>query len=241
MRNQKAVAIFSGGLDSSTMLYYLLSSGKYDVVYPMTVNYNQKNRLREAQAARQILRRLASKFPDSLHKLRTVSVRLNNILTTSSLVAENVEIPNASYSLKSVAPSSSADDPTVVPFRNGILASISATYAVSVNANEIHFGGLRSGLEVIPHFDSTMSFILSMQHTILAGCGPNHNIKLTAPLFDLGKEGVVKLAVSLGVPINLTYSCYRGRKKHCGTCRACYERKTGFANAGVQDITTYES
>ena len=69
-----------------------------------------------------------------------------------------------------------------------------------------------------------------------------------APLLALSKAGIAKLALSLGVPVAETLSCYdplparspAGPAVHCGRCDACLLRRKGFREAGLADPTTYE-
>ena len=54
------------------------------------------------------------------------------------------------------------------------------------------------------------------------------------------KKEIVILGKELSVPFELTYSCYKGGKLHCGKCGTCVERKEAFKLAGILDPTNYE-
>jgi 7-cyano-7-deazaguanine synthase len=56
-----------------------------------------------------------------------------------------------------------------------------------------------------------------------------------APLLQLAKRDIVQLALRLKAPIGLSWSCYRGGARPCGTCESCVLRAKGFAAAGVPD------
>ena len=60
-------------------------------------------------------------------------------------------------------------------------------------------------------------------------------IEVRTPLLDLTKADIVRLGVSVNAPLELTWSCYRGDERPCGTCDACGLRAKGFAEAGVAD------
>jgi 7-cyano-7-deazaguanine synthase len=57
---------------------------------------------------------------------------------------------------------------------------------------------------------------------------------------DMTKAGIVREALRLGVPLGLTWSCYKGGEKACGRCDSCLLRLEGFRQAGVRDPLEYE-
>jgi 7-cyano-7-deazaguanine synthase len=68
-------------------------------------------------------------------------------------------------------------------------------------------------------------------------------IKIYAPFIKLKKKDVVRAAIELNVPLEFTWTCYRGKDKPCGTCPACHARLKAFMEAGIPDPLTnsYES
>src|SRR5437588_11969685 len=132
---KKVVAIVSGGLDSSTLLYYLLSRNYH--VYPIIFSYDQKNRDREFTALRSIYSTLFKRYEANLSAFRHVKLPLFD-LVGSALISTNIEIPNSGAAMKVTAVEK---DATIVPFRNAIFISIATGYADSIGANEVNFGG----------------------------------------------------------------------------------------------------
>jgi 7-cyano-7-deazaguanine synthase len=65
-------------------------------------------------------------------------------------------------------------------------------------------------------------------------------VTLEAPFVTLRKAEILKIGLELGVPYELTYTCYRGGYPSCGVCDACVERIGAFAALGLQDPMEYE-
>jgi 7-cyano-7-deazaguanine synthase len=64
--------------------------------------------------------------------------------------------------------------------------------------------------------------------------------KIIAPFLHMTKTEVFKLGAAMGVPYDLTWSCLRAGRLHCGRCIACRARRRAFADAGLVDPTRYE-
>lgn len=86
--------------------------------------------------------------------------------------------------------------------------------------------------------DCRPEFISSISDSI--SYGTDGHVSVVAPFTNMAKSDIVKLGVEIGAPLELTYSCYKGRDRHCGTCGTCIERKEAFEQAGIIDPTTYE-
>ena len=65
------------------------------------------------------------------------------------------------------------------------------------------------------------------------------DLRVVAPFLTKTKAEIVQLGASLGVPLEQTWSCYKGGELHCGTCGTCVERREAFELAGVKDPTIY--
>ena len=72
-----------------------------------------------------------------------------------------------------------------------------------------------------------------------ARLGADTKIKIRAPLSSVSKSDLIKIGTSLGVPFQLTWSCYLDGTIHCGKCESCMNRKKAFKEAGVVDPTEY--
>ena len=218
----KSVLIFSGGLDSTTLLYKLKNEN-HDV-HAITFLYGQKHS-KELESAKKITANL-----DTIHKIIDVS-SLQSLLN-SALTNPNISIPNVSAGAQFYETLKT----TVVPNRNAIFLSIASGFAQSIHANNVFFAAHYSDRGMYP--DCREEFIDSFQKmTRLSLNNPEMNI--SSPFAKLKKSEVVKIGNSLGVPFELTWSCYDGNQKHCGKCSACRERKNAFYEVGITDPTQY--
>jgi 7-cyano-7-deazaguanine synthase len=188
----------------------------------LNFSYGSKHNAREREAAKKICEILNT-------RLREIDLDFNGMGFKSALLAEGPEIPDGHY----------ADDTmkqTVVPFRNGIMGSIAAGLAESIS------------------FDAISLAVHAGDHTIYPDCRPVFfegfcqavsygtwkEIKVLTPFIIGSKITIVKEGAALHVPMHLSWTCYKGREKHCGICGSCTERKEAFEKAGINDLTEYE-
>jgi 7-cyano-7-deazaguanine synthase len=149
----------------------------------------------------------------------------------SMLTDPQREIPNVDYKdIEGVSP-------TYVPFRNGQLLSKAAALAQAEGFSELYFGAHAEDAQNWAYPDCTPEFIGAMANAIYIGT--YHKVRLCTPLEWLTKTEVVALGDVLGVPFHLTWSCYAGGEKHCGTCPTCRARHQAFYDAVVDDPTEY--
>ena len=216
---RKTIVILSGGLDSTTLLYHLRDAGHK--VKALSVNYGQRH-LRELDAARRIC-----EVADVEHRVVDVS-ELAEIFGQNALTDMSVNVPHGEY-----APSTMAV--TTVPNRNMIMLSIAAGWAIASKFNAVAFGA-HSG-EYTPYPDCQPQFAAAMNcATHVCDDDP---IELLAPFVRWDKGDIVKRGHELGVPFELTWSCYRGGDLHCGECSTCLDRKGAFAKCGISDPVEY--
>lgn len=216
----KALIVLSGGMDSTTALAW--ANKNHNVVGAIQFWYGSKHNDQERKAAR-----IISDFYNISLKTCDLSFVAENF--KSDLLKTGGNVPEGHYA-----------DPTmkktVVPFRNGIMLSIAAGYAESINAEAIVLGNHYGDHAIYP--DCRADFIKPMAEAIEKGTYAN--IKILSPFCEVDKTEIVKIGVSLGVPYYFTYSCYNGHEKHCGKCGTCVERKEAFQLASVEDPTEYE-
>jgi 7-cyano-7-deazaguanine synthase len=125
---------------------------------------------------------------------------------------------------------------TYVPARNLIFLSVAAGVAEVRQADAIYIGV--NALDYSGYPDCRPEFIESFAATAALALKrgvEGRPLELRTPLIDLTKAQIVKLGVSVGAPIELSWSCYRGDERPCGRCDACVLRAKGFAEAGVAD------
>jgi len=83
-----------------------------------------------------------------------------------------------------------------------------------------------------------MAFIQLMNELIRTGtrsCLEGSKIEIVNPLINYSKYNVLKLALELKVPLELTWSCYENGKSPCGKCRGCTKRLEAFNQVGAPD------
>ena len=217
---EKAVVTFSGGLDSTTLLFW---AAKNHDVSAITFDYGSKHNGRERSAATRIAQRLGVS-----HTI--VRLPFINDLFKSSLLKSGGEVPEGHYEDSSMRS-------TVVPFRNGIMLSIAIGYAESIGAKCIYYAAHSGDHAIYP--DCRPEFLNSMSKA--GKKGTYLGVEVNDPFIDKPKKEIVILGKELGVPFELTYSCYKGGRLHCGKCGTCVERKEAFQLAGIPDPTRYET
>lgn len=215
----KALVILSGGLDSTTALYW--ADKNYSEVRAIYFAYGSKHSLREYECAMWHCDRLD--IP-----LTRIELPLNKYFK-SSLLQGQEEIPEGRYDEENMKS-------TVVPFRNGIMLAIAGGYAESIGFDCVILGNHAGDHTIYP--DCRKDFINAFSEALKQGTWKG--VELVSPFCDIRKEDIVKIGTGLGVDYEYTYSCYKGRHKHCGVCGTCTERKEAFQLAGVPDLTEYE-
>lgn len=212
---KKAVLIFSGGLDSTTLLYQLLKEQNWNITL-LSFLYGQKH-AREIESARF--------FAEKFHlEHKVCSLDFFPEITHSSLLTNGEEIPKGHYEAENMKS-------TIVPNRNMILLSIAAAHAISVGAKDLFYGAHAGDHAIYP--DCRPIFIKKMR-AVLAICD-YEKINLHAPFQDLKKDKIVSIGQELGVDFAHTWTCYNGKEKPCGECGSCVERAESFAYNGLCD------
>ena len=225
---KKAVVLFSGGLDSTTVLA-LAKNQKYDC-FPISFNYGQRHST-ELEAAKRISQSLGIKT----HKIITIP---NDMFGSSALTDDRVEVPKYSDDRAHVIPI------TYVPARNTIFLSIALGYAESIGAHDIFLGV--SSVDYSGYPDCRPEYIQAFE--VLANLATKDGVegkKMTihTPLLYLSKAGTVTLGMINGVDYALTVSCYSADPVSgaaCGVCDSCTYRRKGFVEAGIIDPTLYQ-
>lgn len=218
-RVRKCVAIYSGGLDSTVLLYHLKSLGYQP--YALSVDYGQRHS-KELNYARDLAR-----YQSIPHQVADLS-GISHLLGGSSQTDDSIPVPHGHYEDETMKV-------TVVPNRNMIMLSIAMGWAVSIGADTVAFGAHGGDHAIYP--DCRERFVSAMNEV---GRVANYDpILVTAPFVGLTKAGIVEMGAELGVPFEMTWSCYEGGTFHCGKCGTCQERIEAFQIAGVPDPTIY--
>lgn len=206
------IILLSGGLDSATLLYISLN-GK-DRVTPVFVNYGQKNAKNEYAAA--------SAISESVG-LKLLTVCIDDVFKLSNSAMLNQNSRELCCIVKNGSHSEILSENTEIEFRNGVLLSIGISLAMQLykgEETEVSYGAAktRCGFK-----DCDKKFV-ALYDSLARYC-TNGKVQVTAPLANKGKDEIMALAKSIGVPIYKTWSCYNGGEKPCGICPACLDRK----------------
>ncbi len=225
--SKTSIVLLSGGIDSSTVLAVAQDDGF--APQALTFSYWQRH-TREVEAARNVSSALG------VREHRVVRLNLGQI-GGSALTSRSVDVP-LNRSLEKISEGIPA---TYVPARNTIFLSMALAWAESRDADAIYIGA--SAVDFSGYPDCRPEYYAAFQRVAQLGTkrGVEGNpIEIRHPLIAMSKAEIIKKAQELGVPMEMTWSCYVGREKACGQCDACQIRLNGFKEAGIADPISYE-
>lgn len=203
---KRAVLILSGGLDSSTLLWKLRDEGVD--VDAVSFDYGQRHR-RELDAAASVA--AIAGVRHDIVDLRALGALL--AAGGSSLVSAT-PVPDGHYADESMKA-------TVVPNRNMIMLAAAAGIAIARKADVVAYGAHAGDHTIYP--DCRAVFASAVD--VAVRLADWHEVGLARPFVSMSKRDIGLLARDLGVPIEATWSCYKGGDRHCGTCGTCVERR----------------
>jgi len=219
---ESAVAVYSGGMDSTAMLYRMLESG-VDVRGALTVDYGQKHK-KEIERARSFCADLRIE-----HRVADLS-DVVALFGKSSLTDADTSVPDGHYEEESMKQ-------TVVPNRNMILISLATAWAITLEAKAVAYAAHSGDHAIYP--DCRESFAQALDKAITL-CDWSA-VFLYRPFVTFSKAEIARIGADCGMPFEKTWSCYNGRELHCGRCGTCIERREALYLAGVEDPTPYEA
>ncbi|MGJ8639422.1 MAG: 7-cyano-7-deazaguanine synthase QueC [Opitutaceae bacterium] len=216
----KIVIIYSGGLDSTVLLYHLRAAGHE--LHALSVDYGQRHRC-ELDRAAKICAELD--IPNPVANLASIQP----LLAGSSLTSPDIDVAEGHYTEENMKS-------TVVPNRNMILLSIATGHALSIGAEQVAYAAHSGDHAIYP--DCRNEFADAMERAIEL-CDWEQ-VALIRPFVNWSKADIVRRGAELDLPFAETWSCYNGRTQHCGRCGTCIERREAFYLAKVADPTSYE-
>lgn len=213
------VVVFSGGLDSTTLLYKQYWG--QGVAAAVSFNYGQRHE-KELQQAKKIAEGLGIEW--ILIDLSQTGL-VEALQGSTSLIKGGEEVPEGHYTEENMKS-------TVVPNRNMMMISIAGAIAVAKGANSVSVG-VHSGDHAI-YPDCRTEFINSSSTTLHLANEGMSDLKMgsvEAPFVNVDKTEIARQAFRFGVPIEETWSCYKGGENHCGRCGTCVERLEALNDA----------
>ena len=221
-KNKKAVVIVSGGMDSVTLAYQLKHEG--DDLTMISFDYGQRHGKELGMASWHADKLAASSFLLDISGIQP--------LLKGSALTDDIEVPHGHYAEDSMKL-------TVVPNRNAIMLSIAWGVACSQGADILACGVHAGDHHVYP--DCRPEFIENLNSALRVGTDGHRSegLELYAPFIHKTKTDIAAVGGELGVPYEMTWTCYEGLDLHCGKCGACTERKEAFRDSGVPDVTEY--
>ncbi|MAD45684.1 MAG: 7-cyano-7-deazaguanine synthase QueC [Oceanospirillaceae bacterium] len=217
---EKAVVIYSGGMDSFTILNKAVREGLE--VFALTFNYGQKHS-KEIEYAERVCEELGIN-----HRIIDITA-INQLIHNSSLTSDT-EIPEGHY----------ADDnmkSTMVPNRNMILLSLAIGYAVDIGAGKVYYGAHSGDHAIYP--DCRPEFVHAMND--VAKIANYEPVEIVTPYLTGDKISILKDGLAMGLDYGKSWTCYNGREKACGKCGSCVERLEAFEKNHTTDPLPYET
>lgn len=219
-----AVVSLSGGMDSCVATAIAKAEG-YDLAL-LHADYGQLTESRERQAFQDI----ANFYEVPPHRRLIISFENLRKIGGSALTDSSIALPEGDLDRPGI-PSS------YVPFRNAHLLSAAVSWAEVLGATAIFVGFVEEDSSGYP--DCREIFLRSFEQTANLGTKPETRLRFFAPFIHSTKSKIVQKGLELGAPLHLSWSCYRGEDKACGTCDSCLLRLRGFKQAGAVDPISY--
>ncbi|MEG3768279.1 7-cyano-7-deazaguanine synthase QueC [Alteromonas sp. 14N.309.X.WAT.G.H12] len=218
--SEKVIVIYSGGMDSFTVLHKAIEDGKSPMA--LSFDYGQRHK-KEVDYAAKVCAELG--VP---HKI--VDISAINSLVGGSALTDDIDVPEGHYEEPSMKQ-------TVVPNRNMILLSMAVGYAVSENASKVYYGAHSGDHAIYP--DCRPEFVNKMNDVCaIANYEP---VEIVTPYLTVSKTAILTDGLRMGLDYSKTWTCYNGREKACGKCGACQERLEAFRENQRTDPLPYEA
>lgn len=222
----RAIVVFSGGMDSSTLLALAAERHGPHNITAVSFDYGQRHKT-ELECAADLAQ---------YYQVREYIVMSISLGHSGPLMDANMAMPHLTYQ---EIQDSEGPSPTYVPYRNGTFLSHAASLALDprVRAKLIYAGMHAEDAANFAYPDCTPEFVGAMQNAIYVGT--YHEVRLLVPFQYKTKAEVVRVGLGLSVPFEKTHSCYEGTRPACGKCPTCIGRLEAFKEVGINDPLPY--
>src|SRR2546427_2349583 len=215
---EKAIVLLSGGIDSAVFLW--CASAKGWGVRPLTFHYFRR-------PPQEVVATCALLEASNTAGLREIDLPF--LREVDDLKAAGIENKDLLASPEGY-----------IPARNMVFYSLAAYEAEPLGARWVIGGHNGSDPEAFPDASPKFFNFFNSMYRLGLWSYPKTPVQILLPLSGKSKVDVVRLGLDLGVPLELTWSCYWDREKHCGICASCRERREAFAALGLDDPLEYE-
>jgi 7-cyano-7-deazaguanine synthase len=229
-KNNKAVVLLSGGLDSATTL--AVARGEGFELFALTFKYGQRHHYEIAAA-----KRIAHSLGAAEHRIIDIDLAA---FGGSALTDHSIEVPKDGADLANP----DRIPPTYVPARNTIFLSYALAWAEVLGAFDVFIGVNTTDYSGYP--DCRPQFIAAFENlanlATAASIEGRDRYRIHTPIIDMTKAQIILTGKKLGVDYSLTHSCYDPDEagRSCGRCDSCRLRLKGFAEAGLKDPIEYQ-
>ena len=218
-----AVVCLSGGMDSAVTA--ALAAATFDIAV-LHANYGQRTEARELRAFELVA--------DHLHvpKARRLIVDFTSLRQIGGSSLTDASIP-----VRHGAPEEGVVPTSYVPFRNAHLLAAATSWAEVLGARAIYMGAVEADSSGYP--DCRPEFFAAFQEAIRLGTRNEVRLAIETPVIGMSKADIIRRGLELGVPFDLTWSCYEANETACGVCESCRLRLAAFERASVLDPIAY--
>jgi 7-cyano-7-deazaguanine synthase len=223
MSKDLAIVLVSGGMDSVTCA--AIADKKHDELAFLHLQYGQKTAKKELES----FNKIADHYNIPESKRLIVDISFLQTIGGNSLTDNTIEVSDFQGDSE-IIPSS------YVPFRNAHIVSTAVSWAEVIQANTIYIG---ANYEDSPGYpDCRPEYYESFNQLLKVGTKEGL-IRIETPIIFLNKSDIIKKAMELNAPLNLSWSCYAREDKACGICDSCALRLRAFKKLNIEDPITY--
>lgn len=227
MLGERAIVLLSGGIDSTTSLFW--AKKNFKDIKAISFVYGQKHEI-EIKLAKYITKSLGVEH--FIFDLSPLAI----LFSTSSLVNKNLKVPHIRYEeVKGEVIS------TYVPLRNTIFCVLAGVLMEQFDIQDLVIG--IHSLDAGNYPDCRAEWVTAMENLLTTGSKfsfENKRVRIHTPLINLKKHEIIMIGKELGVNFEYTWSCYEPVIKErfvepCGKCPSCLARREAFKKAGFED------